>query len=885
MLKNCFAAFLRGLLYIRYRFEFLGFEKIPEGSSGFLVVPNHPALIDPVIVCSFLWRRFHLRPLVLEKYYNMPLLQPIMRWMRAIPIPDMEVDGGFYKRRRVAAAIEEVAQALKNGDNIIMYPSGRLMRSGHEKLGGTSGLFTILQKTSDIKLLMVRTRGLYGSSFSKAVTGGPSPNLVVAIRSNLARMFRGLVLFLPRRNVQLEVAQASADVVAAKTALALNRALEAWYNEGVEAEPVFVPYSFWGKTQMIAPKMREEDLSLEEVSADSAKKVIAQISKLSSVPESQIKPSMRLGDDLGMDSLMIAELLVWLEEEFAVTGIELPELQSVSSVIKLSSKVALSGQVDSYTEAPALWLSDRESREMPHLAEGSTLAECFVRRAKRLVALNQVAIADERSGIFTWRKLYISVLTLSSIFSKIEGQRVGIMLPASVASCLTYMALHLARKTPVLLNWTSGKKNLAHAVEISGVSSIVTSAAFLDRVQTDLGPIESRFLYLEDLKKKVTLAVKLRALYRSFLSDSAIIKLLKLDTVAETDVAAILFTSGSEAAPKGVPLSHKNIICNLKAALEVAKFRAEEVYLGFLPPFHSFGLALCMGLPLLAGLKTVLFADPNESRKLAHASRKWSISMLAGTPAFLKGILSAGDSDDFSKLAVLICGADKMPADLPGLVASRNEKAQLLEGYGITECSPIVTGNHPGEAAAGVGWPLPDVELLIVHHETHQPLPAGERGLVLISGPNVFGGYLSGKPDPFLNINGKKWYNSGDLGYLKNGALYLAGRLKRFTKIGGEMISLPAIEETLMGKWSPLEGLPEIAVVAKEHSEKERPDIVLFTTRREITLDAANDHLRDSGLSTLTRLVRVEYLNEMPLLGSGKVDIQKLMQMLSGAEA
>jgi long-chain-fatty-acid--[acyl-carrier-protein] ligase len=205
---------------------------------------------------------------------------------------------------------------------------------------------------------------------------------------------------------------------------------------------------------------------------------------------------------------------------------------------------------------------------------------------------------------------------------------------------------------------------------------------------------------------------------------------------------------------------------------------------------------------------------------------------------------------------------------------------QLIEGYGITECSPVVCANRLGQLRAGVGFPLPDVELLIVDHETYEPLADGDRGLILIAGPNVFSGYLAGKPDPFISIAGRSWYNSGDLGFLKNGALYISGRLKRFVKIAGEMISLPAIEQCLKEIWQDSDDGPALAVVAQEFEEGKRVELVLFS-RCDISVAEANKQLRVGGFANIVKIATSKKIKSLPILGSGKADIQSLQAMLA----
>ena len=232
--------------------------------------------------------------------------------------------------------------------------------------------------------------------------------------------------------------------------------------------------------------------------------------------------------------------------------------------------------------------------------------------------------------------------------------------------------------------------------------------------------------------------------------------------------------------------------------------------------------------------------------------------------------------EEVRTLRWIIVGAEKAPPTLFDAVKALGTGAKLDEGYGITECSPVISLSQPGDPPESVGRPLPGVELLIIDPESHTPLSIGARGLILARGPSVFSGYLGGKPDPFVEVEGKKWYSTGDLGFLTPmGYLVLAGRMKRFVKVAGEMISLPAIEEALSAQWPPDENGSALAVKAFEKEDGGRPDLVLFSSRH-ISLENANEALKTAGFSNLSRINRVVELEAIPLLGSGKTDYQRL---------
>ncbi|NLF24416.1 MAG: AMP-binding protein [Deltaproteobacteria bacterium] len=866
---DAIAALLRILLRLRYRTEVRGLKTLPA-TKGLLILPNHPAEMDPIIVATQLWKRFRVRPVVLEKYYYLPVAHFLLKSIRAIPMPDMDFASGPYKRRRVEVAMQSSMQALNAGDNVLLYPSGRLMTGPLENVGGNSGVHTLLQAAPNAQVVLVRTRGLYGSIFSRACSGPKSPDFFPTILKAFSALLRNLIFFMPKREISVEFELAPADLPRDGDVLTLNRWLNEWYNRPGPDGPTLLSYSFWKEDLPALPPAPKRSRQLEDISPQIESKVLAKVASLANRPKESLHPKQSLGGDLGLDSLRIAELLAWLGAEFDVFDVELAEINSVGALLLAAAGDPARAPTQETSPPPAAWLEDG-TRPKPELLTTTSLPDAFLSCCDHMQ--KTVAITDETSGMLHWPRLKTSVLLLADYIATLPGQRPGILLPASVGASLTTISAMLARKTPVMLNWTVGRRNLEHALQTAGVEKIITSKAFLDRLDSDLGYLEDRFLLLEELRKEFSIFQKLGAAIKAKRSAAALAKTYHLDKVKPTDPAVILFTSGSEARPKGVPLSHQNLLSNIASGLKVFKFESDDVMLAFLPPFHSFGLLVNTILPLITGLKAAYHPSPNESRKLAMACAKWNVSMMAGTPTFLRGILEAGEKSHFKHLRIVMAGADKAPDQLFSLVEKLG--AVLVEGYGITECSPIVSVNRPGEERTGVGQPLEGVEILIVDHQSFKPLPDGECGLILIRGENVFDGYLSKEADPFLEVAGKRWYNSGDLGFLQNGSLVLAGRLKRFVKIGGEMISLPAIEDALSETWPPNQDGPVLAVSAKEHADGGRPQIHLFSSVG-IDLERANQALKSAGLPALAKISAVHQVPKIPLLGTGKVDIQKL---------
>jgi long-chain-fatty-acid--[acyl-carrier-protein] ligase len=319
----------------------------------------------------------------------------------------------------------------------------------------------------------------------------------------------------------------------------------------------------------------------------------------------------------------------------------------------------------------------------------------------------------------------------------------------------------------------------------------------------------------------------------------------------------------------------------MRDIFKVIQLYETDRIIGFLPPFHSFGLTVTVLLPLLGGAQVVYYPNPTEADALAKIIEAYKVTILVGTPTFVAGIVRVAADKQLDSLRFAVTGAEKCSQALYDALRAKCKKAVILEGYGVTECSPIISLNDENDPKPfSIGKILPDFENLLIHPETQKPLALPATGLLLVRGPSVFSGYLNfaGK-SPFIEIDGKSWYNTGDLVCIdQDGLVTFQGRLKRFVKMGGEMISLPAIESILEAAFVPdSEKGPQLAV---EAPDSENPEIVLFTSL-DIDRENANLQIRKAGLSGLHSIRRVVKLDEIPLLGTGKTDYRALKQLLA----
>jgi len=364
---------------------------------------------------------------------------------------------------------------------------------------------------------------------------------------------------------------------------------------------------------------------------------------------------------------------------------------------------------------------------------------------------------------------------------------------------------------------------------------------------------------------------KLVAAVKCKLSSKFLLKLYKGDP-EETSV--ILFTSGSEKAPKAVPLTHNNIISNIEGFIETLGLRSEDHMLVILPFFHVFGLTANLWTPIYLGMTTVMYANPLDFREVARVIREEKPTVMVGTPVFFRGYLLRSKEGDYERVRLAIVGADKCPEILRTAFREKHNLT-ILEGYGVTETSPVISINLPDANKPGsTGRPIPNVEVCIENYETGEPCATGETGKILVSGPCLMKGYFDDLEETSLRIrNG--WYDTGDMGYLdEDGFLWHAGRLKRFVKIGGEMVSLVAVEEALGCV------LPE----SIECCVVEIPDItkgarIIAVVTGEVDRKAVMKKLGDE-LANIALPREFLVMEELPKMGSGKVDFRRVTEIV-----
>lgn len=494
------------------------------------------------------------------------------------------------------------------------------------------------------------------------------------------------------------------------------------------------------------------------------------------------------------------------------------------------------------------------------------LHHIFIEKAK--TQGSHLLFDDQTTGRkLTYGRSLIASLILANRFKKLKDGYIGILLPTSAGCGLSIFATLMAGKVPVMLNYSTGAEaNIRYAQDRCGFSAVITSRKLLEKIGC---PELEDMIFVEDLLASISGLERIRGALKASLPASTIYRMLP--TMDEDDASVILFTSGSEKAPKAVELTHRNIGSNVDAALHVFDFNPDDRFLSILPLFHILGLMTNLWLPVAAGASIITYANPLEFKTIASVIRNTQPTIIIGTPYFLSGyIRQAGDSD-YEAMRIAIAGADKVPEWLHG--AFEKHGVELVEGYGATETSPVISVNLPGANRHGsVGRALPGVKIRIVDIDSGENLPIGQEGKILVKGDLVMKGYLNDLEETILHIeNG--WYETGDMGMLdEDGFLWHRGRLKRFAKIGGEMVSLVKIESVLE-KLLP----EEIEYCAVEIPDSRKGSFIAIAISEKVD---EKDLMKKMSkkLPPISLPRKFVVLPEMPKMGSGKVDFRTVTE-------
>ncbi|MCB1324939.1 MAG: AMP-binding protein [Spirochaetales bacterium] len=518
-----------------------------------------------------------------------------------------------------------------------------------------------------------------------------------------------------------------------------------------------------------------------------------------------------------------------------------------------------------------------ERREL----DNRTLAAAFLEQARR--DPRRAAIIDPGGDMSRIRLAGASLALRDLLDDLISSDRVGVLLPPGKGGAIVNLALALGGKTSVNLNHTTGEDMLARMCEIAEVSTILSARRYLERIEEIELP--GRVILVDDeLLPRVSKARVLARMARVILGGAA-----GLDRAHPDEVATILFSSGTTGDPKGIQLTHAQVLANIEAVLAALKLDEDDIMLSALPLFHSFGLVPGMWLGLIGGPTIAAYPNPREAAGLVSFARKTRATAMLSTPTFCRVYMKKANHDEFESLRFAVVGAEKCPADLKQEFRRRFD-TELLEGYGCTELSPVVSANlldshvtdrfEKGSRTGSVGRPLPGIEVRIVDPETHRPLPTGSEGLIVVRSPSRMLGYLK-RPDLTEQAFLQGGYNTGDMGRLdEDGFLFITGRLARFAKIGGEMVPLDTVEERLAANLNALEAgdEAELAVAAVPDQNKGERLVVLHTAPAT-TPEQLLQNLEDLPAIFRPRPRDFHTVESLPVLGTGKRDLKGLREL------
>jgi acyl-[acyl-carrier-protein]-phospholipid O-acyltransferase/long-chain-fatty-acid--[acyl-carrier-protein] ligase len=525
-----------------------------------------------------------------------------------------------------------------------------------------------------------------------------------------------------------------------------------------------------------------------------------------------------------------------------------------------------------------------------------SIQEAWLARVKE--APTTLAVADSTGVELDRARFATGVFALASRLRRSigEGRNVGVVLPSTAAGAMANMALLSLGRVIVNLNYSAGEKSLRHMLQAADIDTVVTSERFLTRLKAkgfDISEIlhEKKVVTLESLKKEISKPRTLLTLLAVRILPYGVLEKLFIKRRSNDETAAILFSSGSEGMPKGIMLSHRNIMGNIKQIAAVLNPDERDVMLGTLPLFHSFGLTVTTMLPLTEGIALACHPDPTDGYGIGKLAAKYDATMLFATATFLRLYTRNRKLHPlmFQHLRLVVAGAEKLPEAVRKGFFEKFGKT-VYEGYGATETTPVASVNLPdalirgtwqvqkGNKPGTVGLPVPGSAFKIVDPETFVELSANQEGMILIGGTQIMQGYLNDAEktaEVIKEINGVRWYVTGDKGRVdEDGFLSVVDRYSRFAKIGGEMVSLGMVEESL----APLFNASErFALAAVDDAKKGEAIVMLY--EGEASEKEIKERLGQSNLNALFVPSKVFKVDAVPLLGSGKADLKGVKRL------
>ena len=518
------------------------------------------------------------------------------------------------------------------------------------------------------------------------------------------------------------------------------------------------------------------------------------------------------------------------------------------------------------------------------------LGLAFIQRAKESGSSDCLTDIQTNTRL-SRRKTLVASLLFSRRFKQQTSQNIGLLIPTSSAGIIANIATLISGKTAVNLNFTANPDSLIAAVEKAEIETIYTSRRFIGRLEKkgiEISPVlqTCHTVYLEEISEDISKSEKIATFAASFLP-AKWLQAMFGRAVNIDQTAAILFSSGSEGSPKGIMLSHQNIISNIKQVADVLDTSEQDIIVASLPIFHAFGLTVTSLMPLVEGIPAICHPDPTDVINIAKGLSRYKATIFCGTATFLRLFNKNNNIHPLmlDSLRITVAGAERLNPEIRAQFGQKFGKT-IFEGYGTTETAPVATVNIPdristddwhiqtGHKDGTVGLPLPGSSTRIVDPNTLETLATGEDGLILVGGTQVMQGYLNDSEktaDSIVEMSGLRWYKTGDKGHIdEDGFLTIVDRFTRFAKIGGEMISLSAVEASINEQ---LSGDTEILVTTLPDDKKGESIVLLYTGKiNELDLKRCIKQTELTALSSPSTLLKVDAL---PKLGSGKSDFNQ----------
>lgn len=522
-----------------------------------------------------------------------------------------------------------------------------------------------------------------------------------------------------------------------------------------------------------------------------------------------------------------------------------------------------------------------------------SLGYMLIQGFKKFGSRNSV-VDGKDDKIVRFDKVFATALALSQVVRReTKKERVGIILPPGLGGLICNVAVIMAGKIPVNLNFTAGRPAIESAIRQGQIDRFLTADIFVRKMQSFPWPPSKQLILIERILPKMKVSIVKWLVLSKALPAAILAAVLGVSKKGGRREALLLFTSGSSGQPKGVALTHRNIIANVMQFGSRLGMKSDDSILGCLPLFHSFGCTVTLWFPIIYGLHLVTYPTPLEVKKLAELIEKYRVTLMIATPTFLRGYLRGVNRESLASIKYCVTGAEKLPATVADAFEARFGKC-VLEGYGLTETSPASNINLPdpeplGDADGGHAWipshrpgsvghVVPGMAVRITNSEDGQPLSLHQSGMIWFKGANVFEGYLN-DPKRTADVLQDGWFRTGDIGRVDlDGFLYIEGRLSRFSKIAGEMVPHETVEETLV-KTMGLENetVRKIAVVGVPDIDKGEALILLTSLpggpEHQEILDLRY-RLLDKGMPPLWIPKKMIRVSDIPVLASGKLDVQ-----------